>query len=158
LLLSHKEKIVGSEGKEDGLLQADAAAKTEVLTAEKDVGHCSKPIRKGLKSILAKEWNVERPSWHGRDILGDEGQKSMAWTRLICNQMKEFLLEKLVEDGASERAKREVTKRCDIAAKCLLLFDSFLAILHADHEDLAPELMAKATDHTTEKHWQCGGC
>jgi hypothetical protein len=29
---------------------------------------------------------------------------------LIYNQMKAFLLEKMVEDGASERAKKEVTK------------------------------------------------
>ena len=28
--------------------------------------------------------------------------------------MKEFLLEKLVEDGASEQAKREVTKPCQL--------------------------------------------
>ena len=37
----------------------------------------------------------------------------MTWVRLIYNQeMKEFLLEKLVEDGASKQAKREVTKPC----------------------------------------------
>jgi hypothetical protein len=41
------------------------------------------------------------------------------------DQMKVFLLEKLEEDGGSEQAKQEVTKRCDIIAKCLLLFDGF---------------------------------
>jgi hypothetical protein len=42
--------------------------------------------------------------------------------------MKVFPLEKLVEGGASEQAKREVTKRCDICAKCSLLFDGFLSV------------------------------
>jgi hypothetical protein len=114
---------------------------------EKEVGCCSKPVRKGVKSIPAKEWNIKRPSWHGGDILGDECRKSMAWARLVCNQMKAFLLEKMAEDGASERAKKEVTKRCEIVAKCLQSFDGFLSILYADHKDLTPELIAKAREH-----------
>jgi hypothetical protein len=74
----------------------------------------------------------------------------MAWARLVCNQMKEFLLEKLVEDGASQQAKRQVTKRCDIITKCLLLLDGFLSVSWTEHKDLALELMAKARDHATK--------
>jgi hypothetical protein len=74
----------------------------------------------------------------------------MAWARLVYNQMKEFLLEKLEEDGASDRAKREVSKRCDIIAKCLLWFDGFLSILWTEHKDLTPELTAKAREHATK--------
>jgi hypothetical protein len=33
---------------------------------------------------------------------------------------------------------------------CLLLFDGFLSILRTDHEDLTPELIAKARDYTTK--------
>jgi hypothetical protein len=117
---------------------------------EKEVGCCSKPIRKGLESISAKEWNIKRPSWHGGDVLGDECRKLMAWARFVHNQMKAFPLEKMVEDGASERAKKEVTKRCDIVAKCLLLFDGFLSVLRTEHEDLNPELIAKAREHATK--------
>jgi hypothetical protein len=64
--------------------------------------------------------------------------------------MKEFLLEELDENEASTRAKREVSKRCDIIAKCLLLFGGFLSILRTEHKDLAPELIAKAREHATK--------
>jgi hypothetical protein len=124
--------------------QANAAAKVEVAEGEKVVGKCPKPIRKGIESVLAKDWNIKRPSWHGGDILGNECRKLMAWARLILNQTKAFLLEKPEEDGGSERAKREVTKRCDAVAKCSLLFDGFLSILRTDHKDLTPALIAKA--------------
>ncbi len=62
----------------------------------------------------------------------------MAWARLLYDQIKAFLLEQLGEDGGSERAKREVKKRCDIVAKALLLFDGFLSLLRTDHNDLTP--------------------
>jgi hypothetical protein len=149
-ITSFKKELTDLKKKKTGLSQANTAAKAEVLVAEKEVGCCSKPDRKGLDSILAKEWNIERPSWHGGDILGNECRKLMAWTRLICNQMKTFPLEKMMEDGASERAEKEVTKRCDIVAKCLLLFDGFLSILRTDHKDLTPELIAKAREHATK--------
>jgi hypothetical protein len=81
-----------------------------VIEVEKETGNYSKPIHKGIKTILAKDWNIKRPSWHGGNILGNECQKLMAWAMLIFEQMKAFLLEQLKEDGGSERAKREVTK------------------------------------------------
>jgi hypothetical protein len=64
----------------------------------------------------------------------------MGWARLIFEQIKAFLLEQLEEDGGSERAKREVTKRCNIVvAKALLLFDGFLSLLkRTDNKDLPP--------------------
>jgi hypothetical protein len=57
----------------------------------------------------------------------------MAQARLIFTQMKTFFLEQLVEDGGLKRAKREVTKWCDIVAKALLLFNIFLSLLRTDH-------------------------
>jgi hypothetical protein len=149
-ITSFKKELTHLKKKKTGLSQANTAAKAEVLVTEKEVGHCSKPVRKGLESILAKEWNIKRPSWHGDDILGNECRKLMAWARLVHNQMKAFPLEKMVEDGASERAKKEVTKRCDIVAKCLLSFEGFLSVSRTDHKDLTPELIAKAREHATK--------
>jgi hypothetical protein len=60
--------------------------------------------------------------------------------------MKGFLLDQLEEDGGSQRAKREMTKRCDIVAKALLLFDGFLSILRTGHKDLTPEHIGKARE------------
>jgi hypothetical protein len=71
----------------------------------------------------------------------------MSWARLIFDQMKAFLLEQLEEDGGSEQAKREVTKRCDIVAKALLLFDGFLSLLRTDHKDLTPQHITKAREY-----------
>jgi hypothetical protein len=116
----------------------------EVSRIEKETGKYSKPIWQGLESILAKDWNIKRPSWHGGDILGNECRKLMSCARPIFDQIKSFLLERLEEDGGSERAKREVTKRCDIVANALLLFDGFLSLLRTDHNGLTPQLIMKA--------------
>jgi hypothetical protein len=59
----------------------------EVTKVQKDTGKYSKPIRKGIESILAEDWNIKHPSWHGGDILGNKCQKLMAWARLIFNQI-----------------------------------------------------------------------
>jgi hypothetical protein len=53
-------------------------------------------------------------------------------------------LERLEADGGSERAKREVKKRCDIVAKALLLFDGFLSLLRTAHKDLTAGKIASA--------------
>jgi hypothetical protein len=75
----------------------------------------------------------------------------MAFARLVHNKMKVFLLAELDKNEASARAKREVSKRCDIIAKCLLLFDGFLSILRTEHkDDLTPVLTAKAREHATK--------
>jgi hypothetical protein len=124
-----------------GLLKANAAARAEVLAVEKEAGHCRKPIRKGVEAILAKEWNIERPSWHG-----DECRKSMAFARLVCNEMKVFLLAEPDQNEGSLLAKREASKRRDIIAKCLLLFDGFLSVSRPEHKDLTPAIIAKARE------------
>jgi hypothetical protein len=70
-----KKETSDLKKKKTGLLQANAAAKAEALIAEKEVNCCSKPTRKGHESTLAKEWNIERPSWHGGNTLGNERRK-----------------------------------------------------------------------------------
>jgi hypothetical protein len=74
----------------------------------------------------------------------------MAWSRLIFEQIKAFLLDQLEEDGRSEQAKIEVRKRCDIVAKALLLFDALLSLLRTDHKDLTPQHIAKAREYATK--------
>jgi hypothetical protein len=91
-IASSMKELTDLTKKKAGLSKADAMARAEVLAAEKEVGHCRKPIRKGIEAILAKEWNIKRPSWHDGDILGDECRKSMAFARLVHNEMKVFLL------------------------------------------------------------------
>jgi hypothetical protein len=119
----------------------------EVTEVEMNTGKYSKPIWKGIETVLAKDWNIKRPSWHGGDILGNKCRKLMAWARLIFNQIKAFLLEQLDEDGGSEGAKAEVRKGCDLIAKALLSFDRFLSLLRTDHKDLTPEHIRKARDY-----------
>jgi hypothetical protein len=92
-----------------------------------------------INNSWQKHWNIKRPSWHGGDnILGNKCRKLMAWTTLNFEKIKAFLLEQLEVNGGSERAKREVTKRCDIVTKALLLFDIFPSLLRTDHKDLTP--------------------
>jgi hypothetical protein len=50
------------------------AAKVGVTRVEKETGKYSKHIWQGLERILAKDWNIKRPTWHGGDILGNECQ------------------------------------------------------------------------------------
>jgi hypothetical protein len=129
----------------------------EVAQVEKETGKYSKPVWKGIERILAKDWNIKRPTWHGGDILGNICRKLMPLARLIFYQIKAYLVEQLVEDGGSERAKREVQKRCDIVAKALLLFDGFLSLLRTDHKDLTAQVIAKVHKNTQQKAWQYGG-
>jgi hypothetical protein len=64
----------------------------------------------------------------------------VAWSRLILEQIKAFLLDQLEEDGGSERGKREVKKGCIIITKALLLlFDGFLSLIRMDHKDSTPQ-------------------
>jgi hypothetical protein len=118
-----------------------------VIAVEKETGKYSKPIRKGIKTILVKDWNFKWPSWHGGDILGNKCRKLMAWARLIFEQMKAFLLGQLEQHGGSEQAKREVTKQCDIVVKALLLFDGFVSLLRTDHEDRTSQHISMAQDY-----------
>ena len=146
-ITAFKKELSILKKKKTELSQSNTAAKLEVTQVEKEAGRYSKPIRKGIETILAKDWNIKRPSWHGGDILGNECRKLMACARLIFDQVKQFLLEQLEEDGGSDRVKREVTKRCDIVAKALLLFDGLLSLLRTDHKDVTPQLIAKAREY-----------
>jgi hypothetical protein len=107
-ITAFKKELSALKKRKTGLSHRNTAAKVEVAKVEKETGNYSKPIQQGFKRILAKDWNIKRPSWHGGDILGNECWKLMSWARLIFEQMKAFLLEQLEGDGGLERAKREV--------------------------------------------------
>jgi hypothetical protein len=109
---SFKKELVDLKKKKQMLSKANAVAKAQVSEVEQELGWHSEPIRKGTEDILAKEWNIE-----GGDILGNKCRKLMSCARGIMDQMKVFSSEKLEEDGGSERAKREVTKQCEVVAK-----------------------------------------
>jgi hypothetical protein len=145
-----KKELSALKKQKTELSQRNTAAKVEVTRAETETGKYSKPIRQGLERILARDWNIKRPSWHGGDILGNECRKLMAWSRPIFEQIKAFLLDQLEEDGGSERAKTEVRKRCDIVAKALLLFDGFLSLVRTEHKDLTPQHITKAREYATK--------
>jgi hypothetical protein len=145
-----KELSVPKNQKQD-LSRLNSAAKAEVGQAEKDLGRCNKPVRRGIESILSKDWNIKRPSWHGGDILGNECRKLMSSAKLILEQIMEFLLNRLEENGGSTGAKREVKKRCDIVAKALLLFDGLLSLLRTPHKDLTLRKILKARRYAPKK-------
>jgi hypothetical protein len=145
-----KKELSALKKQKTELSQRNTAAKVEVTRVETETGKYSKPIRQGLERILARDWNIKRPSWHGGDILGNECRKLMAWSRPIFEQIKAFLLDQLEEDGGSERAKTEVRKRCDIVAKALLLFDGFLSLVRTEHKDLTPQHITKAREYATK--------
>jgi hypothetical protein len=102
-----KELSVLNKKQKAELSQRNTAAKVEVTRVERETGKYSKPFWQGLECILARDWNIKRPSWHGGDILGNKCRKLMACSRLIFDQIKAFLLDQLEEDGGSERAERE---------------------------------------------------
>jgi hypothetical protein len=113
----------------------NVAAKAEVAQVKKDVSRHNKPVQRGIKSILSKDWNIEHPSRHGGGILGNECQKvMMSLMRLLLDQIKEFSLQRLKKNRGSAGAKREVKKRCDIVAKASLLFDRLLSLLRTPHK------------------------
>jgi hypothetical protein len=133
---SFKKELSVLKKQKTELSQQNTAAKVEVTRVERETGRYSKPIWQGLERILARYWNIKRRSWHGGDILRNECRKLMAWSRLIFDQIKAFLLDQLEEDGGSDSAKREVGKRCNIVAKALLLFDRFLSLVRTNHKAL----------------------
>jgi hypothetical protein len=146
-----KKELSALKKQKTELSQRNTAAKVEVAKVEKELGKYSKPIRQGLEQILGRHWNIKRPSWHGGGILGNECWKLMAWSRLIFEQIKAFLLDQLEEDGGSELAKTEVRKRCDIVATALLLFDGFLSLVRAEHKYLTPQHITKAREEYAAK-------
>jgi hypothetical protein len=71
----------------------------------------------------------------------------MSSAKLVLEQIMEFLLNGLEENGGSAGAKREVKKRCDIVAKALLLFDGLLSLLRTPHKDSSLRKILKARRH-----------
>jgi flagellin-specific chaperone FliS len=75
---------------------------------------------------------------------------SKAWSTLIFEQIKTYLLDQLEEDERLERAKREVKKAVDIVAKASLLFDGFLSLLSTDHKALSLKQITKVREYATK--------
>jgi hypothetical protein len=122
-----KKELTTLKKKKTELLLNITASKVEVAQVEKETGNYSKHVQKGIERILAKDWDIKRPTWHGGDILGNECRKLMALARHIFDQIKAYLVEQLVEDGGSEKAKREVQKCATLLQKhYFCLMDSFL--------------------------------
>jgi hypothetical protein len=147
---TYRKEVLLLKKRKKELSGLNTEAKAVVAQVERDIGRYNKPIRRGIETILSKDWNIKRPSWHGGDILGNECRKLMSSARLILDQIKEFLLERLEENGGSARAKREVKKRCDIVAKALLLFDGLLSLLRTPHKDLTPWKILQARRYATK--------
>jgi hypothetical protein len=80
--MAFKKESSALKKRKTELSHNDMADKSEVTRVEETFKY-SKPIQQGLERILAKDWNIKWPSWHGGDILGNECQKLMAWTRLL---------------------------------------------------------------------------
>ena len=72
------------------LSQRNTAAKVEVTRVERETGKYSKPFWQGLECILARNWNIKQPSWHGGDILSNKCRMLMAYhlVRLLVVKKK----------------------------------------------------------------------
>jgi hypothetical protein len=67
-----KKELSALKQQKTELSQRNTAAKVEVTRVETETGKYSKPIQQGLECILARDWNIKQPSWHGGDILRNE--------------------------------------------------------------------------------------
>jgi chromosome segregation ATPase len=60
-----KKELSALKKQKTKLSKQNTAVKVEVAKVEKELGKYSKPIWQGLEQILARDWNIKRPSWHG---------------------------------------------------------------------------------------------
>ncbi len=82
-ITSFKKELSVLKKQKTELSQQNTVAKVEVTRVERETGRYSKTIRQGLERILARDWNIKRPSWHGGDILRNKCQKLKACSMLI---------------------------------------------------------------------------
>ena len=79
-----KKELSALKSRKKELSQLNAAAKVEVGQVEKEIGRHSKPVWKGIETILEKDWSVKRPCWCCGDVLGHECRKLTSVASSVC--------------------------------------------------------------------------
>ena len=74
-------------------------------------GRYGKPIWKGLKIILAKDWNIKQPSCCGGDMLGNECQKLMSMARHFLTKLRHSYSKDSKQMKVHQSKKREKRRK-----------------------------------------------
>jgi hypothetical protein len=111
---------------------------------------CARAVWRGIESILSKDWNIKRPSWHGGDILGNECRKLMSSAKLVLEQIMEFSLtgSKKTEDLHEQREKSRSGATSPLKL-CFYLTGSSLtlSLLRTLHKDSTLRKIVKVRRH-----------
>jgi hypothetical protein len=60
----------------------------------------------------------------------------------------QYLQGELVENGGTDRAKKETKKQCEVVGNALVNFDGLLSLLRTPHQDLTPAMFAQARQYS----------
>jgi hypothetical protein len=123
-----KRELSELKNQKQRLSRLKAVAKMAAVEVEKNVGRCNEPVQRGVESILSTDWNIKWPSWHGVEILRNKHRRLVSLARLVFDQIKGLLLDRLKTNGGSAQQKQEVRKRRGIVAKALPLFDRLVSV------------------------------
>jgi hypothetical protein len=66
----------------------------------------------------------------------------------VMLQFNQYLQVRLVENGGTDRARRETKKQCEVIGNALLNFDEFLSLLRTPHKDLMPAIFTQAQQYS----------
>ncbi len=147
-IMSFKKELTVLKKAQEDLSALNTVAKEELKGLEKELGKYSKPVRRELERILEREFDIKRPNYHGGDICGNEARRLMTTAMKVMLRFNQYLQVELVENGGTDRARRETKKQCEVVGNALLNFDGFLSLLRTPHKDLTPAIFAQARQYS----------
>ncbi len=71
-IISFKKELSVLQKAQEDLSALNTVAKEELKASEKQFGKYRKPVRRELEQILAREFDIKRPNYHGGDICGNK--------------------------------------------------------------------------------------
>jgi hypothetical protein len=147
-IMSFKKELTILKKAQEDLSALNTVAKEELRGLEKELGKYSKPVRRELRRILEREFDTKGPNYHGGDICGNEAQRLMITAMKVMLRFNQYLQVELIENGGTDRARRETKKQCEVVGNALLNFDGFLSLLRTPHKDLTPAIFAQAQQYS----------
>jgi hypothetical protein len=147
-IISFKKELSVLKKAQEDLSALNTVAKEELKASEKQFGKYRKPVRRELERILAREFDIKRPNYHGGDICGNEARRLMTTAMEVMQRFNQYLQGELVENGGTDRAKKETKKQCEVVGNALVNFDGLLSLLRTPHQDLTPAMFAQARQYS----------